>query len=667
MTTDDPAKPGIFMPVSWTFSAQKTGSDTYDIIAEAKIDEGWHIYALGDYSDGGPIPTSFTWPEAEGYALTGETSQYSSKRIEEHDKFFDMKLVKLKNDARFVQQVNAASPTLVSGSVEFMTCNDTRCLAPEWIDFTIDLATGKLVSNEDLVGPPITEDGYIDQSIASIKSTFEDPLSDCGVVEEKKGDNLAWMFFFGFIGGLLALLTPCVFPMIPLTVSFFTKDTKRKGWHNGAIYGASIIFIYVVLGMLVTVLFGPGFLNELSTDPIANTAFFVIFVVFALSFFGFYELTLPSSWSNKSDAMADKGGLLGIFFMAATLAIVSFSCTGPIIGSALVEAAGEGYMGPTTVMFGFSLALAIPFGLFAAFPAWLNSLPRSGGWMNSVKVVLGFLELALALKFLSVADMTAHWGILRYELFMGLWVLIALGIAAYLFGLIKFPHDSPGRKLKPLPATLGLGFLALAVYLAMGLLPSERTGTYNALGMMSGLAPPAHYNFFKPVPDVDPELQARYASLGKCANNLDCFHDYYEGVAYAKEQNKPILLDFTGYGCVNCRKTEEHIWVRDNIRDKISNDFVLVSLYVDDKEEIDTLLKSAVTDKRIRTIGQKWTDFQVVNFNQNSQPLYVIMSPEQQVLATPRGYDPDVKGYEAFLECGLNAFKSLSDPLLGSN
>src|SRR5690606_29725172 len=287
------------------------------------------------------------------------------------------------------------------------------------------------------------------------------------------------------------------------------------------------IIIYVTLGLLVTAIFGAGSLNELSTNPIVNTLFFIIFIVFAFSFFGFYEITLPSSWSNKSDAMADKGGLIGIFFMAATLAIVSFSCTGPIIGTALVEAASKGITGPLLVMSGFSLALAVPFGLFAAFPSWLNSLPKSGGWMNSVMVLLGFAELALALKFLSVADMTAHWGILRYEPFMLLWALIAFGMAAYMFGLIRFPHDNPKRRLTPLPATIGVALTVMGLYLASGLLPSAKTGSYNALGMMSGLAPPAHYNFFRPLGESSIETGGEaYASLGKCANNFDCFHDY---------------------------------------------------------------------------------------------------------------------------------------------
>ncbi len=666
-STAPAAGSGVLRPVKWAFSSEKTGEGAYRVIATATIDEGWHIYGPGEHVEDGPIPTSLTIADNQPFSPSGKVTVESAGRVEGYDKYFDMNVVKFKHEARFILAGTAATTGIIRGAVEFMACDATKCLAPEYIEFDIDLATGlPVVAEAGASGPAIDAAGMVDHTIPSIKTSFENPVSDCGQAAGKKGTGLLWMFVFGVINGLLALLTPCVFPMIPLTVSFFTKDSKRKGWQNGLWYGASIILIYVVLGLLVTVLFGAGSLNELSTNPIANTIFFIIFIVFALSFFGFYEITLPSSWSNKSDAMADKGGLIGIFFMAATLAIVSFSCTGPLIGTALVEASSKGFLGPLVVMFGFSFALAVPFGLFAAFPAWLNSLPKSGGWMNSVKVLLGFAELALALKFLSVADMTAHWGFLRYELFIGLWVLIAFGMAAYMFGWIRFPHDSPDRRITPPVGLLGLAFTALGFYLASGLMPSARTGTYNALSLMSGLAPPAHYNFFMPTAEVDPALKSAYASVGKCANNLDCFHDFYEGLAYAKQENKPILLDFTGYGCVNCRKTEEHIWVRDEIRNKISNEFVLISLYVDDKEELETQLKSAVTSNRLRTVGQKWTDFQIANFNQNSQPLYVIMSPDQQVLTQPRGYDPDVKGYNDFLECGLSTFRAMGTPSIGA-
>lgn len=660
--------PGIQKPVKWTFRSEKKAEGQYDIIAEAVIGDSWHVYAPGVHHDPGPIPTTLTVNSDAGVTMEGNVREEGSNRHEEHDAYFKMKLVTYEHDLRLTQSIKAGSSGNVTGSLEFMSCNSKSCLPPEYLEFNIDLATGKeVVETAAVTGPKIDANGYMDQRIASIKTTYVTPVSDCGGVQKEEKGNLFWMFLFGMINGFVALLTPCVFPMIPLTVSFFTKDSKRKGWENGLWYGASIIAIYVVLGLLVTILFGAGSLNELSTNPIANTAFFLIFIFFAFSFFGYYEITLPSSWSNKSDAMADKGGMLGIFFMAATLAIVSFSCTGPLIGTALVEASSEGFMGPLVVMGGFSLALAIPFSLFAAFPSWLNSLPKSGGWMNSVKVILGFAELALAFKFLSIADMTAHWGILKYELFMGIWVVVAFAMAAYLFGWIRFPHDSPNRRVTPIPAMMGLLFAIIGIYLATGLLGSKETGTYNSLSLMSGLAPPAHYNFFRPLEEVKQEQSGQFASLTKCANNFDCFHDYYEGLAYAREKNKPILLDFTGYGCVNCRKTEEHIWSREEIRKVINDEYVLISLYVDDKLDMDTVRRSAVTNERIRTVGQKWSDFQIVNFEQNSQPLYVIVSPDEKVLTTPRGYDPDVDGYAAFLECGLNTFKQYySTPAVGS-
>jgi thiol:disulfide interchange protein len=503
------------------------------------------------------------------------------------------------------------------------------------------------------------ENGVIDQLISSLNSTFKNPKVACSDnVQTSKG--YFWTFIFGFLGGLFALLTPCVFPMIPITVSFFTKDTKRKGWVNGLIYGASIICIYVFMGLAITAAFGPEALNRLSVNWIANTLFFIIFIAFAFSFFGYYEITLPSSWSTKSDSMADKGGLLGIFFMAFTLALVSFSCTGPIIGSALVTAASKGeYLGPFLVMFGFSLALALPFGLFAAFPAWLNTLPKSGSWMNSVKVVLGFLELALALKFLSVADMTNHWGILKYELFLGLWILVFFGMALYLFGFIRFPHDSPIKKLSATRKIFGLLASAACIYLATGFMTNKETKSYNALALMSGLAPPAHYNFFKAPESVNADIASKYKSYGSCANNISCFKDYYEALSYAREVNKPLLIDFTGYGCVNCRKTEEHIWVDNDIRKKLMNDVVLVSLYVDDDTKLAETLISKTRGNKIRNIGNMWADFQIVNFEQNSQPLYVMVDPKnEKVLSQPRPFVEGIEGYKAFMDCSIQAFQN---------
>jgi thiol:disulfide interchange protein len=665
----------ILDPVKWTLTTKPAGENEYDLTFTANIDKGWYVYSQFLESEDGPVKTSFEFQAGDHFSLKGNTKE-SGEKIEGFDKFFNMKVVKFKKEAIFQQRISVADKTkAVNGAFEYMTCDDTRCLPPAFIPFRFDATSGQIWLGEEVpeeaeaVVVPGVGNGntsfasringnVIDQEVMVIKKTYETPIGDCGEEDNAKGQNFFWTFIMGFLGGLLALLTPCVFPMIPLTVSYFTKGSKDRasGIRNGLIYGLCIIFIYVAIGLLITAVLGPTALNELSTNWIANTLFFLIFIAFAFSFFGFYEITLPSSWSSKSDSMADKGGFIGTFFMAFTLALVSFSCTGPIIGSAIVQSATDA-LGPFVVMLGFSTALALPFGLFAAFPAWLNSLPKSGGWMNSVKVVLGFLELALALKFLSVADMTSHWGFLKYELFMGLWVLIFAAMTLYLFGFIKFPHDSPVKKLSATRWGFSLASLALTIYLASGFMISEKTKVYDPLSAMSGLAPPAHYNFFLPVPEANKTIKERFPSFTKCANDLDCFKDYYEGVAYAKETNKPILLDFTGYGCVNCRKTEEHIWVKSEVWEKINTDFVLISLYVDDREELNDVLVSKHTQKKIRNVGNKWADFQIVNFQQNSQPLYVMMNPNEEVLAKPRGYKEGVADYANFLDCGLKTYK----------
>ncbi len=654
---------GVEQPVKWRFESKKISDTEYDLRLIADIEKGWTVYAQ-DVAPNGPVPTSFLFEKSDGYVLVGPIKEEGKKKSG-IDPFFKTQVSKfIESPAIFTQRVQVSDPSKpVVGNLEFMACNDVRCLAPETIDFNFNLSTGMAAA----AGPVIVDSGngkVIDQTVPTILETYKTPVGNCGEEAVARGQNLMWTFLLGFIGGLLALLTPCVFPMIPLTVSFFTKSSKdrKSGLRNALLYGFSIIAIYVAIGLLITAVFGATALNELSTNWIANTLFFVIFLAFAFSFFGYYEITLPSSWSTKSDALAEKGGFLGTFFMAFTLALVSFSCTGPIIGSAIVQSATS-TMGPFTVMLGFSTALAIPFALFAAFPAWLQSLPRSGSWMNSVKVVLGFLELALALKFLSVADMTMHWNILPYEVFMGLWVLIFGAMTAYLFGLIRFPHDSPMKKLSPARGIIATLSLVLTAYLASGFMIDNKTESYGSLSLMSGLAPPAQYNFFLTQTDVDPAIKARYPSFSKCANNLDCFKDYYEGMAYAKEVNRPVLLDFTGYGCVNCRKTEEHIWVETDVWNKLAKDFVLISLYVDDRKPLPEILISKLQQTKIRNVGNKWADFQIVNFEQNSQPLYVMMSPDERVLAAPRGYQEGVESYVNFLKCGENTFQNTSGKL----
>lgn len=649
----------ILKPVTWKITSEKISDNKYLLKYQADIQDGWTVYS--HYTeDNGPIPTEIIYEKQDGIKSLGTLIETGHKK-EGIDQFFDVNVIKYLSDKPYVitQEIEIEeSGGMLAGYLSYMACDSEQCLSLPDVGFNHVLGDymPDILSSEDILEQRVNGE-YIDQRIPSIIETYKNPLSECQE-SAQVSSSLFWTFIFGFVGGILALLTPCVFPMLPITVSYFMKDNKRTGLTNGLIYGASIIIIYVFLGLLITMLLGPDALNRLSTNWIANTAFFLIFIAFAFSFFGFYEITLPSSWTTKSDSMADKGGLIGIFFMAFTLALVSFSCTGPIIGTAIVQAASKGeYIGPFTVMLGFSSALALPFGLFAAFPSWLNSLPRSGSWMNSVKVVLGFLELALAFKFLSVADMTNHWGVLKYELFMGLWVLIFLGMAAYIFGFIRFPHDSPITKLGLPRRIFGFSIVALVVYLISGFMVREDAGSYKALPLMSGIAPPANYNYFLSEPELDPLIKAKYPSYTKCANNIDCFKDYYDGLAYAKETQKPIMLDFTGYGCVNCRKTEEHIWVDDRIKKALREDLVLISLYVDDDTKLDPVLISEPTGEKLRNVGKKWTDFQVVNFHQNSQPLYVIATPDEKVISAPRPFKDGVDDYYQFLECGINSFK----------
>ncbi len=670
-------KDGMFEPVTWSWTAKDAGNGEYDLVFTADIEDGWAVYSQYLESDDGPVATGFYLTEGAHYEKVGKNEESGNIQTK-YDKVFEMNLTKFTKQAIFTQRIKANDLSQpIVGYLEFMTCDDERCLPPTEVDFSFildaDAVANAAAANEN-VGPNLQTnaagDVRIDQKIPALIASYENPVGNCGE-EVVESSNLFWTFAMGFLGGLVALFTPCVFPMIPLTVSFFTppatKDKKEErttrfgAVKNALIYGASIIGIYVAIGLLITGVFGTTALQDLSTNWIANLAFFAIFVIFALSFFGYFEITLPASWSTKTDQMADKGGLLGIFFMAFTLALVSFSCTGPIIGSALVESA-DNAAGPAIVMLGFATALALPFTLFAAFPSWLNSLPQAGGWMTNLKVVLGFVELALALKFLSIADMTEHWGILPYEVMLGLWVLIFGATSAYLFGKIRFPHDPPNPKLSNTRKGFGLLFAAWTLYLCTGFMVSERGGAYSTPSILSGILPPANYNLFLKPPEADPEIAAQYPSFTKCAHSLDCFKDYYEGLDYAKKQNKPVLLDFTGFGCVNCRKTEDNIWIQDEVWNKIQEDYVLISLYTDDRKKLDQALVSANdNDKKLRTVGSKWQDFQITNFAQNSQPLYVLMSADEEVLAAPRGYDSDIEAYDSFLECGLQTYQNKTE------
>lgn len=485
------------------------------------------------------------------------------------------------------------------------------------------------------------------------------------VPEQEEKQGLTGIFIAGFIGGLAALLMPCIFPMLPLTVSFFTKgsQTKGKAVSRAMFYGLSIIVIYVVLGLLVTVIFGADALNSLSTNGIFNFLFFILLLIFAVSFLGAFEITLPSSWVNKMDANSDKGGLAGLFFMAGTLALVSFSCTGPIIGTLLVQAATSGaLLGPAIGMFGFSFALAIPFALFALFPSWLSALPKSGGWLNSVKVVLGFLELALAMKFLSNVDLAYHWNWFDREVFLVLWIVIFGLMGLYLLGKLKFSHDSPVNFISVPRLMISVVVLSFTVYMIPGLWGAP-------LKSISAFLPPQgtqDFDLYTPTLTGGTTATAvkhqegphKYADIFHAPLNLNVFFDYEEGMAYAKKVNKPVMIDFTGHACVNCRKMEANVWPDKAVYSRLSNDFVIIQLYVDDKTELGANEKftSTFSGKAVNTIGNKWSDFQAAKFNSNSQPYYVLLGHDEKLLVQPTGANYNAEEYLKFLNSGLNGF-----------
>ncbi|MEM1328247.1 MAG: cytochrome c biogenesis protein CcdA [Bacteroidota bacterium] len=634
-------------PVQWSWETEAVTEDIYLLKFRADIEEGWTLYSQFTSPDDGPVPTNFEFTPGDHYELIGQAEE-KGKIKEGLDPVFGVNVVKFtEGPAYFTQKVKVSDiRKAISGYLTFMCCDDEQCLPPTDVDFSFSLSENATSANNTVA--------LADYPLSDIDIDKSNSDAACGVstVSVEESSSLGWIFIAGFIGGLLALLTPCVFPMIPLTVGFFTKSSvnRASGIRNATIYGLSIIVIYVLLGMLVTGVFGADALNRLSTNAIFNIFFAVLFIVFALSFFGLFEITLPSSWANKTEIMSDKGGLLGIFFMAFTLSLVSFSCTGPIIGTLLVETATGGGaaifgripVGPLVGMLGFSVALALPFALFAAFPSWLNSLPKSGGWMSDVKVTLGFVELALALKFLSVADLTEGWKILPYELFLTIWVVCALGISAYFLGLLKFPVNYTKPKRTPTKSVLSVLFLGIAVYLAAGFRYSDVAKTFQTPLLVSGIAPPAGHSYIYP---------------NDCPLNLECYKDLEEGMVKAKESGKPILLDFTGHGCVNCRKMEDNVWGETGVYELIRDDYILVSLYVDDRKPLEQPYASPIDGSTRRTVGNKWADFQLLQFGKQSQPYYVLMSSDGKVLNTPVPNTPDKEKYQKFLECGLQQFK----------
>ncbi|MDC1472407.1 thioredoxin family protein [Flavobacteriaceae bacterium] len=657
----------ILNPVKWEFGSQKISETEYDLIFLAKMDHHWALYSQF-VEEGGPLPTIFSFESSADFDLIEAVTEADTNKVTQHDPVFDMVVSKYYDTAIFKQRIKVKSSEFsIIGNIDFMTCDDTKCTYKPDNPFTFKYAaeTGiAIVGGTQISDLELTENadqllyGMMPDSFS--KTTMECSTQSSSLSQDiKSSNNSLWTILgLGFLGGLLALLTPCVFPMIPLTVSFFTKkdrNTNEKGGVFKAIlYGVFIVLVYVALSIPFHLLdsVNPDILNEISTNVWLNSIFFVIFVFFAFSFFGYYELTLPSTWTNSTSRGEGFGGILGVFFMALTLSIVSFSCTGPILGSLLAGSlsADGGAWQLTAGMGGFGIALGLPFALFALFPNMLKALPKSGGWLNTTKVVLGFLELALAFKFLSNADLVKHWGVLKIEVFLGIWILVFAGLTLYIFGKLKFPHDSPVKKLSFFRVSSGFLVLAFVLYLGSGFRVNTQTHTFMPLTLLSGLAPPVGYSFLYP---------------NDCPNNFDCFKDLKQGVAYAQKVNKPILLDFTGYACVNCRKMEEHIWPKPAIKSYFENDYVLISLYVDDKQELPEDQK--LTVKRLgggarvlENYGHKWAHFQTQFFQSNSQPYYVLVSPDgKTVLNAPIGYTPDEDEYKAFLECGLEGFNAL--------
>ena len=671
----------ILQPVKWKIQLNDSGSAEKEIVFTATADKGWHLYDQ-DLPEGGPVSTSFTFETLKGAELIGKPTS-SVKPTTVYDDLLAMNLRWSPGTVSFTQKFKVTDPAKfkAEGEVEFMACNDETCLPPDRVSFSFDKKNIKMTAAAETVveKPEVEQDDVtavqpdtekVVEEVAELKApapvtnkdkaenrpvrTSNELTDDAAlwtpVIDQLKafGDttvsatDTSWLFIFfaGFLGGLIALLTPCVWPMIPMTVSFFLKRTKdrKKAIRDAMTYGLSIIVIYLVMGLLITGIFGASALNDLSTNAIFNIIFFLLLVVFAISFFGAFEMVLPSSWTNKLDTKADSTtGIISIFFMSFTLVLVSFSCTGPIIGTLLVQAASMGTaVGPAIGMFGFALALSIPFSLFAIFPNMLQSMPKSGGWMNVIKVTLGFLELAFALKFLSVADLAYGWRILDRETFLALWIVIFGLLGFYLLGKIKFPHDDDDNTTSVPRFFMALISLAFAVYMVPGLWGAP-------LKAVSAFAPPMHtqdFNLYEN--EVHPK-----------------FKDYELGMEYARQQGKPVMIDFTGHGCVNCRKMEAAVWTDSKVSDIINKDYVLISLYVDDKTPLSEPVKVVEngTERTLRTVGDKWSYLQRVKFGANAQPFYVLLDGQGKPLNKSYAYDEDITKYIDFLQVGLENYR----------
>lgn len=643
--------------ISWSAVSKDIGNDEYEIIIEADIQEHWHLYSqVIPFLDEGPLSTYITYDNGANFEILGAASE--SNVITKFEEVWGSEISYFEDHAVFTQRIKRLNDSVstFNGNVNYMICQDGMCLPPTDYTFTINLISG-LEDKEanQLIGDSTALSIIPDPQNLNLKN----PINDCGGggIDEEDKKSYWWILLLGLGGGLVSLITPCVFPMIPLTVSFFTKGGKDKsGIAKALLYGFSIVLVYVTLSIPFHFGAESEILNNISTNFTLNIIFFVIFVFFAFSFFGYYELTLPSSWANKADKASDIGGVIGIMFMAVVLAIVSFSCTGPLLGSVLAGSLTSNF-DPwlvTVAMLGFGLGLGLPFTIFAAFPSLLKSLPQSGGWLNTVKVVIGFVELGMALKFLSNADFVYRFGIVHRETFYLIWIVLSILTAIYLFGIIRFPHDSKGEKIGAVRKVMGVIFLSFGIYLAPGVLKlnSQFWGTT----IISGFPPSTWYSWYDNNTIEHEEKRHEH------------FTDYYEAIVYAKEHNVPLLLDFTGYACVNCRKMEENVWVQNNV-DSLLKEYVIVSLYVDDKvalpedqqKPIDmTMGDGKVKTKMLKTVGDKWATFEAIRFGQVAQPFYVLISPDEYLLNNPVGYTPNADEYMDWLGCGLDAMNKIN-------
>ena len=651
-------------PVKFNSELKILAADEAEVVFTAAIDKGWHVYST-DLGDGGPISATFNVEKISGAEVVGKLKPVG-KEISTFDKLFEMKVRYFENMAQFVQKLKLTGGAYqIEGYLEYGACNDENCLPPTQVPFKFSgkaegaakeaaaaaaetKAEERPAKQETVSGTaPVAAiggaDGPTEIKVADKVDLWKPVISELNSLGETTSqEDMSWIYIFitGFAGGLLALFTPCVWPIIPMTVSFFLKRSKdkKKGIRDAWTYGASIVVIYVTLGLAITLVFGASALNALSTNAVFNILFCLMLVVFAASFFGAFEITLPSKWSTAVDSKAEAtSGLLSIFLMAFTLSLVSFSCTGPIIGFLLVQVSTTGsVVAPAIGMLGFAIALALPFTLFALFPSWLKSMPKSGGWMNIIKVTLGFLELAFALKFLSVADLAYGWRILDRETFLALWIVLFVLLGFYLLGKIKFPHDDDDTKVSVPRFFMALASLAFAVYMVPGLWGAP-------LKAVSAFAPPMQTQDFNL---YNNEVHAK-------------FDDYDLGMEYARQHGKPVMLDFTGYGCVNCRKMELAVWTNPKVSDIINNDYVLITLYVDNKTPLPSPVKIVEngTERTLRTVGDKWSYLQRVKFGANAQPFYVLIDNEGKPLNKSYSYDEDIPKYIEFLQTGLENYK----------